>query len=207
MNRKKPMKCARWSLLFLLIFLSGQAAADGLEARIAGCNECHGPLGVSNWNKVPTIAGQPPAYISASLRSYQQWDRPCVKTDYPEEAGKRPPTDMCKISEELTDEEFDALGAYYAAQAFVAANQPFDVAQAEIGGDLHEIHCETCHAMGGTISARGPILAGQWAPYLRTAIAQALSGEHLVPPVMEDRLTDFSTEDIEALVNFYASQQ
>jgi len=200
------MKCARWSLLFLLIFLSGQAVPQDPETRVAGCDECHGQLGVSNRQDVPTIAGQPSAYISASLRAYQQWERPCIKTGYSKKDASRPPTDMCKISEDLTNDEIDALGAYYGAQTFVAAEQPFDEAKAEAGGDLHEIHCETCHAMGGTISARGPILAGQWAPYLRNAIAQTLSGEHLVPPVMEDRLTEFSASDIEALVNFYASQ-
>ena len=201
------MKYARLSLLFLLFSLSGQAAAQDFETQLAGCDECHGKQGVSSRNDVPTIAGQPSAYISAALRAYQQWGRPCVKTGYPKSGSSRPATDMCKLAEELTNDEMDALGQYYATQTFVAAKQPFDATSAEAGSDLHEIHCETCHAMGGSIAARGPILAGQWAPYLQTAIAQVLSGEHLVPPVMENRLIEFSTGDIEALVNFYASQQ
>jgi sulfide dehydrogenase cytochrome subunit len=201
------MKYARLSLLFLLFSLSGQAASQDAETLVAGCNECHGQLGVSIRNDVPTIAGQPSAYISAALRAYQQWARPCIKTSYSKSDSSRPATDMCKISEELAHDEIDALGKYYGAQTFIAAKQPFDMQMAEVGSDLHEIHCETCHAMGGSIAARGPILAGQWAPYLRTAIAQALSGEHMVPPVMEDRLIEFSAPDIEALVNFYASQQ
>lgn len=201
------MKYACPCLLFLLFSLSGQAASQNSEALAAGCDECHGQLGVSIRSDTPTIAGQPPAYISAALRAYQQWERPCIKAGYPEGGSSRPATDMCKISEELTHDEIDALGEHYGAQTFIAAKQPFDPQMAEVGGDLHEIHCETCHAMGGSIAARGPILAGQWAPYLRTAIAQVLSGEHLVPPVMEDRLIAFSAPDIESLVNFYASQQ
>lgn len=201
------MKYARPSLLFLLLSLSGQAASQEPEALAAGCDECHGPFGVSIRNDVPTIAGQPSAYISAALRAYQQWERPCIKTSYSESGSSQPATNMCKISEALAYDEIDALGKHFGAQTFIAAKQPFDTQMAEVGSDLHEIHCETCHAMGGSIAARGPILAGQWAPYLRTAIAQVLSGEHLVPPVMEDRLIEFSAPDIEALVNFYASQQ
>jgi len=201
------MKYIRPGLLFLLLVLSVPAVAQDLEGLVSGCDECHGNQGVSSWNNVPTIAGQPSAYIRAALRSYQQWGRPCIKTGYPEGGTSRPKTDMCKISEELTYDEIDAIGKHYEAQTFIGAKQPFDLAKAELGGDLHEIHCETCHSMGGTIAARGPILAGQWTPYLRAAIKQALSGEHLVPPVMETRLTDFSTQEIEALTNFYASQQ
>lgn len=201
------MKYARLCLLFLLFSLSGQAASQAPETLAAGCDECHGQLGVSIRSDAPTIAGQPSAYISAALRAYQQWERPCIKTSYSKSGSAGPATDMCKISEKLGHDEIDALGKHYGAQTFIAAKQPFDMQMAEVGGDLHEIHCETCHAMGGSMAARGPILAGQWAPYLRTAIAQVLSGEHLVPPVMENRLIEFSAPDIEALVNFYASQQ
>jgi sulfide dehydrogenase cytochrome subunit len=201
------MKSNLFGLLLLLSALPGPAASQAPDIVTAGCDGCHGNGGVSNRNDVPTIAGQPSAYISASLRNYQQWERPCVKTAAGPDASSASTTDMCRIAEELTFAEIEALGKHYEAQPFVAARQPFDAAQAELGGDLHEIHCETCHAMGGTMAARGPILAGQWAPYLRSAISQALSGEHLVPPVMENRLTDFSAGDIDALVNFYASRQ
>ena len=67
--------------------------------------------------------------------------------------------------------------------------------------------CETCHAMGGTIAGRGPIVAGQWVPYLKVAVRHSSTGEHLVPRVMEDRLNKFSPEEVDALLNFYASQQ
>ena len=193
-------------LVLVVIFTAIPALAD-LSGQAAACDECHGPRGVSGAEDVPTIAGQPSAYISATLRGYQQWARPCIKTPYRSGDTTRPPTTMCRVAEALSYEDIKALGDYYGSQKFVPADQPFDPDLAELGGDVHEIHCETCHAMGGSIADRGPRLAGQWATYLRTAIAQALSGEHLVPPVMEKRLGDFSDEEIDALVNFYASQQ
>jgi cytochrome c553 len=201
------MNFRRLCLLFSLAILPGGLISADLTEQAASCDECHGPLGVSKAKDVPTIAGQPSNYIEATMRVYQQWGRPCIKTAWRDGDLSRPATTMCKISEALTYDEIEALGKYYESQQFVAAKQPFDPALAEIGGDLHEINCESCHAMGGSIAARGPRLGGQWAPYLRTAITQALSGEHLVPPVMEKRLGEFGPEDIDSLVNFYASQQ
>ena len=201
------MKIARLAQLLLLFVLPTQAFCDEAGMLASGCDECHGLQGVSKVSDIPTIAGQPADYISATLRAYQQWERPCVKTSFRSGDLSRPKTNMCKLSEVLTYQDIDALGDHYETQEFIPANQPYDPAKAALGGDLHEINCETCHAMGGSVPARGPILAGQWAPYLRTAITQALNGEHLVPPIMEKRLVEISKEDIEFLVNFYASQQ
>jgi len=198
------IKCALWVLIVILPF---QVFAAGVEALVEDCGGCHGALGVSTESDVPTIAGQPAQYLADSLQAYQEWERPCIKSVYRHGDTSRAQTTMCAISKTLGDDEIEALGQYYAAQKFIPAAQDFDAAMAETGGDLHEIHCETCHKMGGTIAGRGPILAGQWAPYLKTAIRQASGGEHLVPPIMEKRLLDFLDEEIEALVNFYASQQ
>ncbi len=114
---------------------------------------------------------------------------------------------MCKISADIGFDEMEALGQYYAEQEFVAAKQDFDQARASTGAILHEKHCFSCHPDSGQVAGRGPILAGQWASYLKTAVGQALSGEHLVPPLMEKQFVNFGTEEIDALVNFYASQQ
>lgn len=194
-------------LLMLLLTLPMAVAAAELAELTGECDSCHGPQGVSSDSDVPTIAGQLSKYIGATLRSYQVWGRPCIKSAYRHGDTSKPETTMCKVSEVLADDEIEALGKHYEALKFVSAQQEFDAALADTGGDLHEIHCETCHAMGGSIPGRGPRLAGQWATYLRTAIRQSSSGEHLVPSVMEKRLNDFSAEEIDALVNFYASQQ
>jgi sulfide dehydrogenase cytochrome subunit len=197
------------SALLVLLLMSVSTAVPAAEAEsLPGlCDSCHGSLGVSSDSDVPTIAGQAAAYISATLELYQDWGRPCLKSAFRHGDTSRPETTMCKVSEGLAPADIETLSQHYQAQTFVSAQQDFDAAKAETGGDLHEIHCETCHPMGGSMAGRGPRLAGQWVPYLRMAMSQALSGEHLVPPVMEERLTDFSVDDIDALLNFYASQQ
>jgi len=88
-----------------------------------------------------------------------------------------------------------------------AAKQDFDQTRASTGAILHEKHCFSCHPESGNVAGRGPILAGQWAGYLKAQVGQALTGEHLVPPLMERQFIEFSIEEIDALLNFYASQQ
>ena len=50
-------------------------------------------------------------------------------------------------------------------------------------------------------------MAGQWIPYLRVSLKYVPTGEHLVPPRMEKEVTALSAEDLDSLMNFYASQQ
>jgi len=201
------MNYIRCGLLVISMMAGVMAMAADAETLATGCDDCHGLNGVSSNSDVPIIAGQTASYINTTLQSYQEWGRPCVKSTYRHGDISRPETTMCKIAEGLVFEEMERLSQYYETQTFVAAPQDFDAAKAVTGGDLHEIHCETCHNMGGTIAGRGPRLAGQWTPYLKVAMQQALTGEHLVPPVMEKRLSDFTAEEIDALLNFYASQQ
>jgi len=201
------MNFAQHGLLMLMLIWPVSVLSAELEALTESCDGCHGPQGVSSESDVPTIAGQLTSYTNATMKSYQIWGRPCIKSAYRFGDTSRPQTTMCKIAEGLDDQQIEALGQHYEAQKFVAARQDFDEAKASAGGDLHEIHCETCHAMGGSIAGRGPIVAGQWAPYLKVAVRHSSTGEHLVPRIMEDRLNKFTAEEIDALINFYASQQ
>jgi sulfide dehydrogenase cytochrome subunit len=194
-------------LLVMAVAFPLSAVCADLAALTKECDSCHGPQGASTDSDVPIIGGQSSKYIADSLAMYQDWGRPCIKSTYRHGDTSRPVTTMCKISADFEFDEMEALGNYYSGQEFVAAKQDFDQARASIGAVLHEEHCFSCHPESGNVAGRGPILAGQWASYLKTAVDQALSGEHLVPPLMERKFVGFSDEEIDALVNFYASQQ
>lgn len=194
-------------LVLAALAVSGPAAAEGIDELIVQCEDCHGPGGVSQHAEVPTIAGQTGAFLEKALRTYQVWGRPCIKSAWRHGDTERPRTDMCAIAEGLTSEDIRALAAHFAALPFAAAEQSFDPALAAAGQALHEEHCETCHHEGGSLAGRGPRLAGQWTTYLRTSLKFVPSGEHLVPPAMEQTVNDLSTEEIDALMNYYASQQ
>jgi len=201
------MNSIRIGLLAWVLASPGTMFGADLAALTEDCNGCHGPQGVSADSDIPSIAGQAAAYIASSLRSFQEWGRPCKKSEYRHGDTSRPATKMCNVAAGLTDGDIEALSKHYGEMKFVPAEQEFDAAKAAAGVQLHQIHCEACHEQGGTVAARGPVLAGQWVRYLKIAIPETLTGEHLVPPLMEKELADFSADEIDALMNYYASQQ
>jgi sulfide dehydrogenase cytochrome subunit len=201
------MKFLQISLLALVLGLPGLALAADIGELTAGCDSCHGPQGASSSSDVPTIGGQSQSYISGTLKAFQVWGRPCIKSLYRQGDTTRPKTDMCKIASGLSDEDIEVLSSHYGSLPFVAAEQEFDASLVAAGAALHEQTCETCHAQGGRVPGRGPRIAGQWTPYLKATLKFVPTGEHLVPPMMERGLGKFSQQEIDALLNFYASQQ
>ncbi len=201
------MRKTGFSALALLLVLSGPSLASGLTELTAECESCHGPQGVSASSDVPTIAGQSADFIDDALHSYQLWGRPCVKSLYRHGDTSRPKTDMCKIAAGLSGEDITALAGHYSALPFKAAAQEFDAGLVEAGAAIHARACDNCHEQDGSAASRGPILAGQWTPYLKATLKYIPTGEHQVPPMMERGLGKFSNEEISALLNFYASQQ
>lgn len=195
------------SMLALALCLPGAALAVDIEALTAECESCHGADGVSSHSDVPSIGGQSKDYLDDSLHSYQVWGRPCIKSLYRQGDTSRPKTDMCKIASGLSDEDIEALSSLYSEKPFVAAKQEFDPEKVAAGAALHEKYCESCHDNGGSQAGRGPRLAGQWTPYLKATLKFVPTGEHLVPPMMERKIGDFSDEELNALMDFYASQQ
>lgn len=194
-----------WIALLLLMAAPVLAADPG--ALQSECEDCHGPGGNSPYSDIPTIAGQTPEFISKTLRAFQMWDRPCVKTAYRGGDTSRPKTDMCKIAGKLSAGDMAALADYFSGQLFQPATQEFDAGLAAAGATIHEQYCETCHEQGGLNAGRGPRLAGQWKDYLKETLNFVPTGEHLVPPMMERKVADFTQEEISQLLDYYASQQ
>ena len=201
------MNAAREGLIALMLLLAGPALAADLDTLKAGCDSCHGSLGVSTRPDVPIIAGQTPEFIAKTLRGFQMWDRPCVKTEYKagERAGSR--TDMCQLASALDDEQITALSDWYGAQVFVPVKQPFDPDLAAAGEPVHAKNCEKCHEQGGSLASRGPRLAGQWTEYLSTTMKFVPTGEYMCPPMMERKIAGLSKDVVAQLLNYYASQQ
>lgn len=197
-----------YSLFLVLLPLSiSPVMASDVAPLIEVCESCHGPNGVSGHPDLPSIGGQSEQYILDSLNSYQEWGRPCVKSAFRYGDTSKPVSNMCEVTENLSQEDFQALATHFSSLPFVPADQPFDAEMAARGEQLHAAHCEGCHTEGGSATdGPGPRLAGQWMQYLRSAIKYIPTGEHLVPRPMEDKIVELSDEELEALWNFYASQ-
>lgn len=178
------------------------AASLGLVAAAAGaknhelvfkCTICHGENGISPEAAYPSIAGLPVPMQVDAMNGYRKGTRDCG-----------PVPRMCKVSQNLTDEEILQLSTFFAAFPFQPAEQPFDAALAARGKHLHEDYCQVCHGDSPADAEKG-ILHGQWAGYLRYSLAQYRTGHRKQPPSMRRQTEKLSDEDIEALVNYYAS--
>lgn len=194
-------------ILVVLLFVASPAASADTDELVAMCADCHSPDGVSAHNDVPTIAGQSQSFLAKTLRTYQVWGRPCIKSSYRAGDTSRPEVDMCKIAEGLTGEDIAALSEHYSQLPFRPAVQDFDLDLVPVGAELHENYCEKCHEQGGRHADNAPILAGQWIPYLLRSLKYVPTGEHLVPPLMEKTVADMGKDEIDALMSFYASRQ
>ncbi|NND35507.1 MAG: cytochrome c-553 [Gammaproteobacteria bacterium] len=196
-------------LILVMFFVSGSAASMADVAAIAAdCDGCHGSDGVSEWSDMPTIAGISEFVLSDAMFYYRDGDRPCAESEYRQGDTSRPATDMCKVAQALSEDDIDAISAHYAALTFKPAVQEFDAALAATGKSIHDNSCEGCHPDSGRdAAADSSVLAGQLTEYMRAQFRDYAMGERAQPAKMEARINALSTEDIEGLLNFYASLQ
>jgi sulfide dehydrogenase cytochrome subunit len=179
------------------------AAPDGARLAAEKCEACHGKNGNSEKEDVPSIAGFSDVMIGDSLAMFQSGERKGGKYEVD---GKE--IGMDEIAGDLSEEDIEVLAMFYAEQTFQPRPQAFDAALAEQGAEIHDRKCENCHSeQGGNADDDAAILAGQWIPYMRAQYAAFRSGEREAPKKMEKKLDSLNDEDIEALINFYASQQ
>lgn len=168
--------------------------AAALEPELLNkCTICHGDQGISDESAYPSIAGLPFQLQVDAMVAYRNGHRDCG-----------PVPRMCKIAQDLTDEEIRDLSAHFAGFPFRPADQSFDPALVEAGRHLHEDYCEVCHG-DNPGDAEKSILHGQWADYLRYSLSQYRSGHRDQPPSMRRQTDKLTDGDIEALVNYYAS--
>jgi len=92
-------------------FVTGAALASPVSAQgtdpnlgrnlAAACANCHGTNGVSQQG-MPNLAGQQGTYLAQQMKDFK--------------AGVRPTTIMHQLAKGYTDEQIDALAAYFSAQ-------------------------------------------------------------------------------------------
>ena len=206
---KTTMKLALLASAVSLGISCGAFAADppapelmsGASARMLSetCAGCHGTDGASGGPAIPTIAGMNGEYFVELMQGYQK----------DEVYG----TIMNRIAKGYSDEEIALMGTFFAGQKFVSANQEFDDAMVKDGGKHHEKYCEKCHSEGGKVleDEEYYILAGQWTPYLRNAMADFMEKRREMPKKMKKQLDKLIEKEgdkgLDALWAYYASEQ
>ena len=196
-----------FSLLLVAAFLPAGfslAAAEADKLAADKCERCHGNNGNSEKDDVPSIAGFSEVVIIDAMEMYRSGERTGAKY----RSGDEPETDMNEIARQLDDADTEALAVFYSQQEFLPRTQKFDAKLAEQGAEIHDSKCENCHSkQGSNPDDDAAILAGQWTPYLKAQFIAFSSGEREAPKKMKKKLEKLSDGEVEALLNFYASQQ
>lgn len=193
-------------LLFLLFvgfaFFPAPGPAEDFSALVKRCEICHGQNGNSGLPMFPSIAGFSYEGFLYAMDVYREDRRIAAAFQQP----NAPETVMNSIAQGLSDADVEALANYFSKRKYVPRNQQFDPKLARRGAILHEAHCERCHVQNGAVAGDEVApLAGQWTPYLRLQFENILSGKRVVSRRMLNRFKKLSQEDIEALLNYYAS--
>lgn len=168
------------------------------------CEACHGPDGVSSDTNIPTIAGIPEFnFFDQMLRYLEGRPSASVNHVYGDTSQKG---DMVSIVKSLSEAQIEELAKHYAGLEFVPAKQSFDQALAMKGKAIHAKSCENCHSDGGSNALdEASILAGQQKGYLATTLKQFKQGKRSVDKKMDEAFKGLSADDLNALVEYYAS--
>jgi len=181
------------SLLFSVFAASVAHAAD-MDGLIRGCNGCHGENGVSAGGAMPSIGGQPEAYLSNILTEWNKADR---------QAGT-----MNRHAKGYKPEEIAALAKFYSAKPWAPVAQTGSADLIAKGKAIASEKCADCHGdTGKSDDAKTPNLNGQSATYMELELMKYRDdGFKMTNAKMKKNARKLSEADLEAVTKFFASQ-
>lgn len=179
----------------LLLGAAPLSAAGPSASMLADtCAGCHGVDGSSVGPASPSIAGMSAEYFTETMEAFK--------------SGERPSTIMQRIAKGYTEEEIELMAGFFADKPFVRYPQQTDAAKVSKGEELYDDACETCHSENGAAADDDSgILAGQWLPYMTFTMQDFTSGAREMPKKMKKKVEKLDEAQIEALLQFFASQQ
>jgi len=171
---------------------AGDVAAG--KAKSATCAGCHGTDGASAGPATPSLAGNSEIYMVDTMMAFK--------------SGERPSTIMGRIAKGYSEEEFKLMASVFAKQPITITSQTLDAAKVKTGGKLFPKNCEKCHDEYGALADDDSgILASQWLPYLQYSMVDFKDGSREMAKKMKKKVDKLSDDELEALLQFFASQQ
>jgi len=178
-----------------LLLGAGYVSATPTATMLADtCAGCHGTDGASTGPATPSLAGKSETYIVDSMVAFK--------------SGERPSTVMGRIAKGYSEEEFKLMASVFAKQPIAITRQKLDTAKVDAGSKLYEKNCAKCHdEYGGLADDDSGILFSQWLPYMQFSMEDFKAGSREMPKKMKKKVKKLSDDEIEALLQFFASQQ
>lgn len=188
-----------WLAVVPCLFIGAAANAQEHSTVVDICIVCHGEDGSApDFDDVPIIAGTPATHIEEAIYSYQDGARRCIGEPA-----------MCEAVFPLTEEEVGQAADYFSSRKRVMSGEPYSDRLAMKGRNLHRQHCIKCHARPDEKRAEDALgipLHGQRSKYLRYAFESYFNGNrNTLVPEMETQMRQLTPDDVEALINYYAS--
>lgn len=197
----------RWAATLVVAFattaMPALAQADEtedmtVEVMIGACNYCHGTDGNGVGEAIPNIAGMPDEQFIYMMTTYQD--------------ESNPSTVMGRVARGYTEDQIEAMAAYYGAKPFERPPQPWiDETLVAEGKKLAAEYCESCHENEGRDGEGVGILAGQKLRYMHFSVDDFLSGaremERRQARKFRELMDDHGEEGFEKILNYYASVQ
>jgi cytochrome c553 len=156
------------------------------------CLGCHGVEGYRNAYpnySVPKLVGQHPEYIVAALQEYRGEQRSHVT--------------MHSQAATLSDQDMTDIAAYFAGTVLQPAAVPADAPPAPAAVAI----CAACHgATGVSVVPNYPILAGQYADYLKRQIGEYKDGGRK-NAIMSGMAATIKDSDVDALAEYFSRMQ
>jgi sulfide dehydrogenase cytochrome subunit len=179
-----------------LLFVAVAQAGPSHSMLGDACAGCHGTRGYSA-SPMPIIAGLPQDYLRQTMLDYR--------------SGKRPSTIMGRIARGYSEDEIDALAAYFASQEWISPPQEDTLNKKLIkkGKNIHRKGCKTCHKAGGRYQDdKTPRIAGQWREYLEIVFEEYWRSDRRMPHLfMSIAISELDEDEREALAHYYASER
>ena len=189
------------SALVLLKPGTARAAPDvarGEEIVQGKCFICHGAGGESSSPVFPRLAGQNASYVARQLADYK--------------SGKRKSSAMQPMVEDLSPDDFKALGAYFASRPTVVhAIDDADLAQMgkfifQRGNPYSGVaSCATCHGANAHGTDALPRLAGQHAQYTENQLKlfnkRERTNDNAVMHGIASKLTELELKAVAAYIS------
>jgi len=177
------------------LFMAGHVASAPSAAMLANaCGACHGTQGASAGLALPNLAGWPKELMVDALKEFK--------------FDQRPSSVMGRIAKGFDEADFVAMGEFFARQKRHVTQQNLDPERVARGSELFQLSCGSCHVGVGRSNADDPpALASQWLLYMQMQAKMYVDGTRKGPARMIIKIRSLPPQDLESLLQYFASLQ